>query len=134
MVRVWWPQTFYPADVCILSSWVNNGRVLLGESAVSSSMLNIRMDYLIYWSEMLWHWKKITQVVATSYLLIESCSWSGCASLRICEMFCLLCCAQHLSEIHRDPISLSWTKMSPVKINVMTWLQFVDYSSVHINI
>lgn len=34
VARVWWPQTFYLANVSVLSSCVNNGRVLLGECTV----------------------------------------------------------------------------------------------------
>jgi len=33
-LQEWWPQTFYLANVSVLSSCVNNGRVLLGECAV----------------------------------------------------------------------------------------------------
>jgi len=34
VARVWWPQTFYPANVSVLSSCVNNGRVWLFECAI----------------------------------------------------------------------------------------------------
>ena len=80
----------------------------------SSSVFSIKMDYVMYWSETLWHWKKITEVFATSYPLLESCSWSRCIGLRIYEMFCLLFCTRYLNEIHRGPVSLSWMKMGPI--------------------
>jgi len=97
VARVWWPQTFYPTYVSVLSSCVSNGRVLQGKCAIfficikyKNGLLNVlvRNDLSL---------EKITQVVATWFLLLELCIWSWCIGLRICELCCLLCPTRYLN-------------------------------------
>jgi hypothetical protein len=102
----------------------------------SSVLLSLKIDYLMYWSEMLWHWKKISpsccHIVPTFRVMqLILVYWSQ----NLWIVLPGVPCTQYVNEIHRGPVSLSWTKMGPFnKINVMTWLRYMDYSPVHSNI
>jgi len=66
-------------------------RVLLGQGAIFFIYIKYKNRLLNVLVRNALTLEKITQVIATSYPLLEPCSWSWCIGLRICEMFCLLC-------------------------------------------
>ena len=135
VARVWWPQTFSPANVSVLSSYVNNGRVLLGKCAI----------FIIY----IKYKNGLLNILVRNALALEKISTSCChivPTFRIKRLI-LVYWSQNLWNVlpavpypvfkwnpQRPHFTVMNRNGSNYKINVMTWLQFTYYSPVHSNI